>query len=95
MYWQVKVDDGEGGRMSGFRLMKVSNALLTEFLQGRCNPARCTLPDDAKVVGVIPNAIPRMPHVSFRMESDEWEPPPDGEAPAEITPTYTHMDGKS
>lgn len=83
--------------MSGFRIMRVSREVVTEFLQGRCRPASCDLPEDAEVIGAVPQSIDYAPphYVSFLLRSDEWEPTREGERYPEIVPEYTHLDEKS
>lgn len=80
--------------MSGLRFMRVSNELVTEFLQGRGHQADTDLPADAKVIGVSPRDIPgtRRHCILFLLESDEWEPTAGGERTLEITPTYTRKE---
>ena len=76
--------------MSGFRIMRCSTELVTQFVQGECQPADTDLPEDAEVVGVLPQTIPDTPPwcVFFILKSDEWEPVPEGCCYEEITPTY-------
>lgn len=80
--------------MSGFRIIRYSNVLITEFIQGTLGRACSDLPDDVEFVGVVPPSAQDVmtSHVRFLLRSDEWEPVLDGTMHPEITPTYTSED---
>ena len=79
--------------MRGFRIARVSNAVLTLFILGDLDRSYSDLPHDVEVVGIVPPSAHDVQTacVSFLLTSEEWEPTPEGAVHQQITPVYRSM----